>query len=144
MPAGQASLRHSFAIVVLLILVHSGVVGADLLAVVPKSIAASEGSQIVKEELNPRLTPRSALHGRFRGEPYNPHADWPAMKLTYRLSRDDWSKFSTLAQARIIRKAPVWKQLKGSLPVSLIVLPTLATLIMLTASGFVDRRAFGP
>src|SRR5262249_6361156 len=42
MPAGQAPLRHSFAIVVLLILVHSGVVGADLLAVVPKSIAASE------------------------------------------------------------------------------------------------------
>jgi len=66
------------------------------------------------------------------------------MKLTYRLSRDDWSKFSRLAQARVIRKAPVWKQLKGSLPVPLIVLPTLATLIMLTASGFVDRRAFGP
>ena len=66
------------------------------------------------------------------------------MELTYRLTRDDWSKFSRLAQARVIRKAPAWKQLKGSLPVPLIVLPTLATLIMLTESGLVDRRAFGP
>jgi hypothetical protein len=38
----------------------------------------------------------------------------------------------------------VWKQLKGSPPVPSIVLPTLATLMMLTASGLVDRRAFGP
>src|SRR5262245_17519446 len=44
------------------------------------------------------------------------------MKLTYRLSRDDWSKFSRMAPRRVIRKAPVWTQLKGSLPVPLIVL----------------------
>jgi hypothetical protein len=38
----------------------------------------------------------------------------------------------------------VWKQLKGSLPVHLIVPPTLAALMMLTASGLGDRRAIGP
>jgi len=36
------------------------------------------------------------------------------------------------------------EELKGSLAVPLIVVPTLATLMVLTASGLVDRRAFGP
>lgn len=64
------------------------------------------------------------------------------MELTYRLTLDDWRKFNKLARARVISQASAWKQVAGALPVSLILLPPVAALVLLTKSG-VDRRAAG-
>jgi hypothetical protein len=65
------------------------------------------------------------------------------MELSYRLTLDDCRKFDKLAIARVTSQASVWKQVAGALPVSLILLPKMAALVLLIESGLIDRRAAG-